>query len=92
MRSIAQQLREIDFSVTELADGTAVILDLQNEVLLTLNESAAFMLSCLREGDDQENMVQRVVARYEVAEEIARKDIAGLIEELAAATTPSRTP
>ncbi|MCK9538603.1 PqqD family protein [Dokdonella sp.] len=85
MSDLAEQLRQADCTVTEMADGTAVVLDLRNEVLLTLNETAAFMLSRLRAGDDEAAIVRHVVERYEVAEETARTDVASLLAEIAAA-------
>ncbi len=83
MSALADKLQQADCTVTEMADGTAVVLDLRNEVLLTLNETAAFMLSRLRAGDDASAIARQVVERYEVAEETARADVDALLAELA---------
>lgn len=82
---LAEQLRHEDYSLTQMGDGSAVLLDLRQEALLTLNETGAFMLACLREGADETQIVERVLAHFEVEADTARRDVAGFLRELAEA-------
>ncbi len=82
---LAQQLKHEDYSVMQMSDGSAVLMDLRQEVLLTLNETGAFMLACLREGANATQIVERVLDQFEVEADTAQRDVAGFLHELAKA-------
>jgi len=84
-----QRLEGEDYSVTELPDGTAALLDLHRESLVTFNGTGAFMLSCVGEGISELDIVRRVVERYDVDETAARADVTGFLAQLADAVGPS---
>lgn len=81
--NLAQQLQHSDYSVTTLPDGSAVLLDLRGESVLTFNGTAAFMLACMREGADEAAITQKVVQKYEVDAATARADVVAFIQQLA---------
>lgn len=83
LNKLAAALRSDDCSMTELPDGTAVLMDLGSESVLTLNETAACMLASAREGLDEEAIVARVVERYDVDEATARADLSEFLRSLA---------
>ncbi len=85
MTTLAESLKHTDCSVAHMPDGTAVLMNLRNETLLTLNGTAAFMLAGIREGLDEAGVAQRVVARYAVDEATACADVAEFAQKLAAA-------
>lgn len=50
--------------------------------MLTLNEPAALLWNCLKEGADEEKLVLVLTANYDVSEAIARRDIQAFIKNL----------
>jgi uncharacterized metal-binding protein YceD (DUF177 family) len=85
MTILSEALQRADCSITQLPDGTAVLVDFRNEALLTLNASAAFMMACLREGLDEVEVARRVTAHFVVDEASASADVQGFVRALEAA-------
>jgi hypothetical protein len=83
--TLAEQLQHSDYSITTLPDGSAVLLDLHQESVLTFNGTAAFIVSCIAEGVGEDVIAGRVVGKYEVDETTARHDVARFVRELAQA-------
>lgn len=50
--------------------------------MLRLNESGAFAFRLLQAGISEEELVQRIVAEYEVSEETARADVENFLARL----------
>ncbi|HET9048703.1 MAG TPA: PqqD family protein [Chiayiivirga sp.] len=75
MTILSEALQRADCSITHLPDGSAVLVDFRNEALLTLNDSASFMLACLREGLDEAQVARRVTAHFVVDEVTAQADV-----------------
>lgn len=46
------------------------------------NESAAFVVDCLKENVTEDDIVKRLLDVYEVSEEIARRDVQMIIQKL----------
>lgn len=46
------------------------------------NESAAFVVDCLKENVTEDDIVKKLLDVYEVSEEIARKDVQMIIHKL----------
>lgn len=72
--------------LTELGDGTAVLLDLDSKFYFTLNETAVFVWRLLSArgspAPSREQLVAAVTAEFEAEEAAARADLASLLEEL----------
>jgi len=72
--------------LTELGDGTAVLLDLESKFYFTLNETAVFVWRMLSARDSpapsREQLVAAVVAEFETDAAAARDDLASLLDEL----------
>jgi len=69
---------------TDLDDGTAVLLHLDNKFYYSLNETGCFMWKNIdREGGIKEaDLVKELVSHFEVSEEEAKSDVHDFIEEL----------
>jgi len=69
------------FILQEVEDEM-IIFDSENSVLLTFNETAAFIFKKLSKGVDVEKINTALVKTYDVTEKVARKDIENLIGSL----------
>ena len=69
------------FILQEVEDEM-IIFDSENSVLLTFNETAAFIFKKLSKGVDVEKINTALVKTYDVTEKVARKDINNLIGAL----------
>lgn len=83
--TLARQLQHRDYSITTLPDGSAVLLDLHRESVLTFNGTAAFIVACISEGVDEAAIAARVVQKFEVDNATARADVDRFLVELAEA-------
>ena len=50
--------------------------------MITLNETGAFLWNILSEGADKEEMLEKLLAEYDVDEETAKKDISDFLKKL----------
>ena len=50
--------------------------------LINLNETAAFVWNAIDDSKDVDEIIQKVMKEFEVDEEMAAKDVKGLIKEL----------
>lgn len=71
--------REIAGDVILVPVGGTV---LENNGLFALNELGAFLWDRLESTEDEESLVQAVLAEYEVDEETARTDTAAFLQKL----------
>lgn len=46
------------------------------------NETAAFIVDCLKSNTTEEGIVQKLLEAYEVTPEVARRDVAKILEKL----------
>ena len=88
MSDFVRRYQAGEFSVTNLPDGSGVLLDLEREVLLNFNATGAFMLVCLAQGLDEDAVVERVVQRYAVEPVVARADVVRFAGQLLEAVAP----
>ncbi len=71
-------------TLTELADGSGVILSLHNRAVASLNETGQFLVNLLRSGVTKEKeLVARLTAEFDVDESTARHDVEHFLTELA---------
>ena len=71
--------REIAGDVILVPVGGTV---LENNGLFALNELGAFLWDRLESAEDEESLVQAVLAEYEVGEDTARADTAAFLQKL----------
>lgn len=69
------------FIVQKLDDKT-VIFDGEESVLYTFNETASLIFQKLKKGFDQEEILKKLIKKYGVKEEKARKDFEEMVKEL----------
>jgi hypothetical protein len=68
--------------LTELDDGTGVILNLQTKFYHTLNSTAVSLWKALEAAPaTEQELANRLVAEFEVAEEDALKDVTVALDE-----------
>ena len=76
------------FLLAELADGIKLVpADPQYHFFVSANNSAAFLLRCLKDdsgkkGITKQELLQRLLEEYDVAPERAERDLDKLLDEL----------
>jgi len=68
--------------IIQKIDKETVIFDAEESVLYTLNETAAEIFKMIKKGLKEEEIVERMVKKYEVKKERVEKDVKELVEEL----------
>ena len=63
-------------------DGEAVLLNLESGVYYTLNRVGAAMWECFTGDQSLEDILSAMCDRFDVAEEVARKDLLALVAQL----------
>lgn len=81
---LAAYLAQPEVTLTVLADGSGVILDIAASQVITLNDTGVLLAEALKEGATSSGgLVAQLTATYEVDEADARADVADFIELLA---------
>lgn len=88
--NLSQLLEQNDLTMTVMADGTGVLLDLRNETLLTFNETGSLMFSCLKGGKSEAEIVSCIIETYAVDQATAQADLASFMAELARAMSAEK--
>lgn len=71
--------------LTELTDGTGVLLHLDSKFYYTLNETGLFVWKALGRGErDPGALVRLLCDEFDVDDETARHDIGALLDDLIA--------
>ncbi|MBE7022518.1 MAG: PqqD family protein [Ruminococcaceae bacterium] len=74
------------FVLKEIAGSTVAVPVGDNlvnlQLMLTLNESGAFLWQCLETGATEEELTEKLTAEYDVDDIIARQDVAEFIKVL----------
>ncbi len=87
MQSVDQLKQALDserLTLTELDDGSAVLLDRQAEALLTLNRSALEIIAAVRSGClDEQALGGHLSRRFDIDGERAAEDVRLFIEQIA---------
>jgi hypothetical protein len=83
LAKIQEALNDGDITLTEMADGTGVVLDIENSQVLSLNASGLFIVKCLRGSCNPADIPVRISDEFEVSEEVAREDTVALLDRLA---------
>lgn len=82
LKALTAVLNDDAYTMTVMADGTGVLLDLRNESLLTFNDTGAFMFGRIKGGDSEEAIVAQVVATYQVDAATAQSDLTIFVAQL----------
>lgn len=63
-------------------EGEAFLLDVALRKVHKLNEVGTLVLQCVEQNMSEDEIVQKVLEKYEVSEETARKDICSFLDAL----------
>jgi hypothetical protein len=80
---LARMLATDELTTTKLVDGTGVILDVDSLQVFTLNETGMFLVESMGEGiADRDGLVARMLASFEVEEDVAAADVDSFVADL----------
>ncbi len=84
IQALAGRLLSQDLSLTRLADGSGVLLDLSGQQILALNETALHLLEALRAtpGATREGLLLGITSAFEVSHETAGSDLERFLDRL----------
>ena len=84
---IARRLRTKKYVVTRLQDESGVLLNSDDLLVFTLNDTGLFLLEAIEEGraSSEAALVELLTREFEVTESQARQDIRDFIGDLAEA-------
>ena len=68
--------------IIQKIDKETVIFDAEESVLYTLNETASEIFRLLKKGLSEEEIVERMVKKYDVRKERVEKDVREIIGKL----------
>jgi len=68
--------------IIQKIDKETVIFDAEESVLYTLNETAAEIFRLIKKGLEEDEIIEKIVKKYDVKKEKVEKDIKKLLEEL----------
>ena len=68
--------------IIQKIDKETVIFDAEKSVLYTLNKTAAEIFKMIKKGLKEDEIVEKMLKKYEVKKERVEKDVKELIEEL----------
>ncbi|MEE4331412.1 MAG: PqqD family protein [Wenzhouxiangella sp.] len=84
LEAIAQALDKKRLTINPLDDGSGVVLDVDDEQLLTMNATGITIMQAIADGARNIDAIARVVtAVFEVDLDEARQDVRGFIETVA---------
>ena len=82
---------EEEFTQQKLSDQTGVILDVDSLQVFSLNPTGQFLVDCLRQCVATErDLVESLVAEFDVGEDVARTDVEAFLGELEACLIDGR--
>ncbi len=83
IKHLAELLDNQTITFTKLADDSGIVLDTDTAQVMSLNESAIFLIEAMSKGartDDE--LVRALLAEFEVDDDTARADVESFLEEL----------
>jgi phosphatidylglycerophosphatase A len=75
-------LQQGEYTITIMEDGTSVLMDLNNEALLTFNGTATLMLAAIEQGASSEAIVTQIIETYQIDRDTAQADVDEFIGNL----------
>ncbi len=83
LSGFSRRLRDGDLCLTELGDGSGVILDLDGHQVLTLNASGVVLVGAIAAGTLAiDDLVKILREQFDVDEILAERDVQAFLEEL----------
>lgn len=83
LSGFSRRLRDGDLCLTELGDGSGVILDLDGHQVLTLNASGVMLVGAIAAGTLAiDDLVKILREQFDVDEILAERDVQAFLEEL----------
>jgi hypothetical protein len=80
---IHANLKDSDYALNEMEDGSAVILDARRERLLTLNATASLIIAAIRRGVHSERaLADSLTARFQVEPNDVQADLGRFLEQI----------
>ena len=81
---LAQRLRDSKYVITRLQDDSGVLLNSDELLVFTLNETGLFLLESIEEGKvaTEAELVTLLTGEFEVTESQAQQDVREFIAEL----------
>lgn len=87
---LGESLRRETLTATKLVDDTGVLLDVDSLQVFSLNETGMFVVEEVGRGvTERERLVERIVAVFEVNEEMARQDLDVFCNDLSSMLEPT---
>ena len=88
---IANRLRSKKHVITRLQDESGVLLNSEDLLVFTLNETGLFLLEAIEEGKavSEADLAELLTQKFEVSEGQARQDIREFVEDLKEAIGPA---
>ena len=73
-----------DTYITHMSGDTQVLVDAAGTFsgLARSNETAAYIVDCLKEHTDIDGIVEKMLARYDAPEAVIRKDVEKIVGQL----------
>lgn len=68
--------------VIEKIEKKITIFDPEESVLYTFNETASFIFQKIKSGLDKNEIIKKIIKRYQISREKAEKDFEELISDL----------
>lgn len=83
LQRIADGLASERLTISRLDDGSGVVLDVQQEQLLSMNAAGLFIVQTIADGvTDEIGIAQLLVERFAVSAERARNDVQDFVQTL----------
>jgi len=84
---LAQRLRDRKYVITRLQDDSGVLLNSDDLLVFSLNETGLFLLEAIEEGRaaSETDLVGLLTGAFEVTESQARSDVSDFVNELSEA-------
>ena len=86
IQQIRAALESGRLTVNRMDDGTAVVLDIEGEQLMTLNATALCLVGWISDGESSvRDLSGRLVEKYQVEQPRAQEDVTGFVDKLCSA-------
>ena len=83
LKQVFEKIHKNQLSSTTLADGSGVLLNVENNQVLTFNMTGLTIFEALKSGiNKHEDIVKKIVDSFEISSEQATFDLNTFIQEL----------
>lgn len=71
-----------DSFITQDSDGEQIMVSSEKSIFVRNNETAAFIVNCLKQETTKEAVVEELLTRYDLSREIAKESVEKIIDKL----------